>query len=309
MPGITVSVVSFASRIGDVAANLERCALWAEKAADAGAQLVAFPELALSGYGYDPALRAVAEPIPGPTTAALVRIATEHDVYLSIGMMEEQAGNLHNAQILVGPEGYLGHYRKHYPTAAEREHLATLPGEAYPVFDICGLRLGINICADSRHLDTIDALARQGVDLVHNPHANFMSLGQNAEEWTRGKLVYYLERIMRCRAHFLINNLAGDAEDSRGTGYAFSGGAMILDPLGQVVTRTTDPTRTEAMITSHIDNDLGRLVPKFEMRALRDRAPWSIPQSGAARKASRRMSDPTFPSSEPSGGDEKQRGC
>ena len=268
MPKITVAVASPICRVGDVEANLTHFEGWVARCVDQGADLVAFPELALSGYAYDPALKAVAEPVPGPTTDKLEQIARRYGGYISIGMLERQGACLYNAQVVVGPEGHMGHYRKHYPTPREREVLSTLPGTAYPTFEIKGIRLGINICADSRHLDTIEALADQGVRLVHNPHANFVSLGREAEEWTRGKLVYYMERVIACRAHILINNIAGTVEDSAGQSYDFSGGAMVLDPLGQVVARTTQPDRGEKMVIHTVDTDLARHVPQFELKRL-----------------------------------------
>jgi predicted amidohydrolase len=269
MSQINVAAVSSACRIGDVEANLAQVEAWTERAVARGAQLIAFPELALCGYAYDPALKAVAESVPGPATRRLEELARRHQVTLSAGMLEREGDKLYNAQIVVGPEGYLGRYHKHYPTAKEAEVLATLPGQAYPTFEVEGIRFGINICADSRQLDTIEALAKQATRLVHNPHANFLSLGRNAEEWTRGKLVYYLERVLACRAHILINNLAGTACDSTGTSYAFSGGAMILDPLGQVVARTTQEDNDPAMIVAALDTDLAHLVPPFERKSLR----------------------------------------
>jgi predicted amidohydrolase len=268
MSKITVAVLSPVCKIGDVEANLAHFEEWVAECVAQGAELVAFPELALCGYAYDPALKMVAQAVPGPTTCSLEQIARRYRVYISVGILEKQNGNYYNAQIVVGPQGYLGHYRKHYPTPKEREVLSTLPGKAYPTFEIVGIRFGINICADSRQMDTIEALAARGVRLVHNPHANFLSLGQNAEEWTRGKLVYYLPRVIACRAHILINNVAGSVCDTAGTSYAFSSGAMILDPLGQVVVRTTQTDCGEKMVISTVDTDLASYVPRFELDRL-----------------------------------------
>lgn len=268
MSTITVAVLSPICRVGDVEANLAHFETWIARCVDRGAELVAFPELAVCGYAYDPAIRTLAEPVPGPTTGALERLARRYQAYISIGMLERSGDAFYNAQVIVGPEGYLGHYRKHYPTPKEREHLSTLPGEGYPTFEIKGICFGINICADSRHLDTIEALAARGVRLVHNPHANFVSLGKDAEEWTRGKLVYYLKRVFACRAHILINNIAGAVQDTIGTSYEFSSGAMILDPLGQVVARTTQVDCEEKMVVSTIDTALERYIPQFERGCL-----------------------------------------
>ena len=266
---IIVAVVSPICRVADVEANLTNVESWVRKAAEQEAEFVAFPELCLCGYAYDPALREVAEPVPGPTVQRLEHLCRDVGIYASVGMLETHEGDLFNAQVVIGPDGYMGLYRKHYPTSAEVEFLETKPGVEYPTFDVGGVRLGINICADSRHMDTIDALAERGVRLVHNPHANFTSLGRDAEEWTRGKLAYYLPRVLCVRAHILINNLAGTVSDTQGQSYDFSGGAMILDPLGQVVARTQGPDRDESMLVATLDTALEHHVPPFEISRLR----------------------------------------
>lgn len=264
---ITVAVVSPVCRVGDVEANLSDFDAWTARAAAQGAQLVLFPELALSGYAHDPDVtRTTAEPIPGPATAGLERTARAHGVTLSVGMLESCDGLYYTAQIVVAPHGYLGHYRKHCPTSHEQETMLVSPGQGYPTFDVGGIRLGINICADSRQPETIDALAEQGVDLVHTPHANGLGLGAHAEEWTRGKLVYYLDRVVRCRAHIAVNNIAGSATYSTSERMDYAGGAMILDPLGQVVERTTEQDREPHMIVATLDTDVRHYIPEFELR-------------------------------------------
>jgi N-carbamoylputrescine amidase len=276
---ITVAVVSPLCRIGDVEANLLEFDAWVARATAQGAQLALFPELALSGYAHDPEVtRTTAEPIPGPATSALERIARARGVTLSVGMLERCDGVYYTAQIVVGPQGYLGHYRKHCPTANEQQTMLVSSGQGYPVFAVGGIRLGINICADSRQPGTIDALAEQGVDLVHTPHANGLGLGANAEEWTRGKLVYYLDRVVRCRAHIAVNNIAGSATYGTSVRMDYSGGAMILDPLGQVVKRTTEQDRTPHMIVATLDTDLRHYIPDFELRHIANGTSHPVPR-------------------------------
>ena len=209
MPKITVALISPVCLIGDARANLSHFRGWIDSAIAEGARFVAFPEMALSGYARDPAVLNAAQPVPGPLTDELAEITAEHDFYLSIGMVEQRGKSYYNAQVFVGPDGYLGHYRKHYPTVPEREALGIQPGDSFPTFMLDDIKLGINICADSRHPETIDPLAEQGVQLVHTPHSNGLAFGTSGEIWTRGKMCYYLERIRRCRAHILINNMDG----------------------------------------------------------------------------------------------------
>ena len=266
MPRITVAVISPLCRIADVKGNLAHFEAWIRKATQRGAEFVAFPEMALCGYGHDYRIVEAAQTIPGPAVRTLERIAREEKVYLSVGMLEKKGLKFYNAQVVVGPSGYLGHYRKRHPTLDEMKYLKISPGNRFPIFRIKGIRVGLNICADSRHNDTIDALARRGAELIHNPHSNSLGLGKDAEEWTRGKVVYYMDRVLRSRAHILVNNMAGSVSEGDGRRLHFSSGAMVLDPLGQVVTRTAQKDRKEKMVLATIDTDLRRMIPAFEFR-------------------------------------------
>ena len=223
--------------------------------------------MAISGYAHSPKLLSVAEPVPGPSVEVLERIAANNSVYISAGMLERSGDRFHNTQVLVGPDGYMGAYRKHFPTTDEQEKLQTAPGTEYPVFDVDGITFGMNICADSREIQTIAALADQGVQIVHSPHANVIPhLGVDAETWTRGKLCYYVQRSLRCRAHILLNNIAGTVVGPNGEEHTYASGCLILDPLGQVVDRTTETDTSEKMLVATIDTEVKNYIPWFEAR-------------------------------------------
>ena len=74
-----------------------------------------------------------AEQIPGPTTKKLEVIAKRFDVYISLGMAERDGDQYHIAQILVGPQGYLGKYRKFHPTAGEQA-CGFSAGQSFPTW-------------------------------------------------------------------------------------------------------------------------------------------------------------------------------
>ena len=110
------------------------------------------------------------------------------------------------------------------------------------------------------------------VDFIHHPHGNGLGLGADAEEWTRGKVVYFAPRAIQARAYILISNSAGDTRGPDST-MAYGSGALILDPLGQVVKRTTRKTRTEKMIVATLVKPLSELIPEYEMKTVRAVAP------------------------------------
>lgn len=265
---LTVAVVSSHSRFGDIEGNLEHFEDLIERAAKQRARLVCFPELALTSYSTSKEISKYAQPVPGPATKRLVEIAREHDVFISVGMAEKDGDTHHITQVLVGPEGYIGKYRKHFPTGPEQS-CGFSPGEAFPVFDVDGFRLGFNICADGRQQKTIDAMKEAKVDVIHHPHGNTLGLGRDSEEWTRGKMVYFVPRAVHARAYILINNSAGDTPQPKGV-INFGSGALAIDPLGQVIKRTTEKNRDEKMIVVTLHKPLSRLIPPYEMERLQE---------------------------------------
>ena len=88
---VQISAVSVDNRPADIDGNLKRIFQWTERAANLGTELVVFPELSLSGFIPNhpvgdhaqwlqnalQAARALAEPIPGPSTDLLVSIAKQ----------------------------------------------------------------------------------------------------------------------------------------------------------------------------------------------------------------------------------------
>jgi len=263
---LTVAVVSSHSDFCDVEANLKHFEVLIKEAAGKGARLVCFPELSLMAYSTEKEILDVAEPIPGPSTKKLAAIARSHNVYLSVGMAEKDGEKYPITQAAIGPDRYIGKYRKYHPTGTEQE-CGFSPGKEFPIFDIDRFRLGINICADGRQEDTIQAMRDAKVDMIHHPHGNYLSLGKDAEEWTRGKMVYFVPRATFSRAYILINNSAGDTKHPRGVN-EYGSGALAIDPLGQVVDRTTQHDRKEKMIVVEITRPLSALVPPFEMRRM-----------------------------------------
>ena len=268
---LKVAVVSPRCVFADVEANLKHFTELAEQAAAEKARLICFPELALVSYSTHKDVLKSAEVIPGPTTKKLEAIAHRLDVFISVGMAERDGDQYHIAQVLVGPGGYLGKFRKNHPTGSERA-CGFAPGQKFPTWNVDGFRMGILICADGRQHDTIDAMKRAHVDVIHHPHGNTVgNLGREAEEWTRSKTVYFVPRAVFARANIIVNNSAEDTtQPHRELNY--SSGALVIDPLGQIVKRTTQADRSEKMIIATIHKP-ETVIPPGELMRLRNGDP------------------------------------
>src|SRR3954470_12515803 len=111
-----IAGVQMDCRLGEKAHNLAAVRQRLRSAAGRGARLVIFPECVLTGYGFDSLAEALplAEPLPGPSTAALATDCRELGVWAVVGLLERgpREGELYNACALVGPGGFAGAYRK-----------------------------------------------------------------------------------------------------------------------------------------------------------------------------------------------------
>ncbi|GAB4071890.1 amidohydrolase [Ancylobacter sonchi] len=159
-----VAVAQFAPT-GDVGANLARIDELAGQAArEQGAELVVFPERAVTGLDAP-----AAERLDGPAVARLVAIAARHGLHLVAGLAEEADGALYNSAVLVGPQGVIGSYRKTHLDASD--HNWATPGEEWGVFDTAFGRVGLLIGHDAAFPEAGRVLALRGCDLVACPAA------------------------------------------------------------------------------------------------------------------------------------------
>lgn len=154
-----VASVQFAPVMGAKLENLRRLALLVKEAAQKGAKLIVLPELATGGYSYMNAeqARRDAEVInpEGTTMKVMLRLAKGFGVHLVWGMVEEDPGTkqLHNAQVLVSPDGFYTSYRK--INRWGNDFLWATPGASNPPIanlDLDGstVKVGLLICRDVR---------------------------------------------------------------------------------------------------------------------------------------------------------------
>ena len=165
---IRVAGVQMDPRLADVAGNLTRCLELLDTAARAGAQLVVFPEAALSGYVFGSLEEAipVAEPIPGPSTDAMVEACRRLDAHAVVGLLEKDGDDYYNASALIGPDGLIGKYRKlHLPYLGVDRFVR--PGNLPPKVHETSLgRIGLSICYDLDFPEYPRVLALMGAQII-----------------------------------------------------------------------------------------------------------------------------------------------
>lgn len=204
-----------ATRLHDLAGN---AAAHADVVRRAGARLVAFPELSLTGYAYDAAVVDPDDPALGPLVAAC---------------SEVRAVALAGAVVAGGTPGVLRVdgggaevvYRKSFLGSEEARHWR--PGPGAVAIDVDGWRVGLGVCKDTGVAEHVDATAALGIDLyvagvLHAPD-------ELAEQDRRGVAI-----ATACDAHVVLASFAGPT----GGGYAASAGtSTVFAPDGTVLAR------------------------------------------------------------------------
>ncbi len=128
---------------GEVASNLSKV----ESLLTHKADLMVLPELFSTGYHFlnrEEAL-SLGESIPeGPTTQSLIRICNQNQTSIVAGIAERDDSRPYNSAVVIGPEGYLGKYRKTH--LFDTEKICFDPGDLpLRVFDIGSVRVGVLI--------------------------------------------------------------------------------------------------------------------------------------------------------------------
>lgn len=171
---VTVACVNFAPIVGDKAATLKKLKHFIIQASSSGANVVVFPETALTGYVFPVEMtRNLAEAIPGPSTQQVAQLAAQYDVYVIFGMVERDRNHpnvFYNSAAVVGPRGILGAYQKVHPPIWELGWCQK--GRNYPVFETRYGPIGVGICYDDYCFPEVARIYRvKGVRLLAHPTA------------------------------------------------------------------------------------------------------------------------------------------
>lgn len=246
---VTIATVQTTPDLGDVAANRTALLAAIRSAAAQGADLVAFPECHLSGYAFrdrEAALSA-AQTVPGDATCAVAEACRELGVYVVFGLVEQDAGALFNAAVLIGPTGLLGRYRKSHLPRLGVDLLVQAGAEPFSVTDTPIGRMGLAICYDLRFPEACRSLALLGAQIVVVPTC-----------WPAGSEPVR-DIIARARAlenHVFLVIAGQSANPGEGTDYI--GGSRVIDPSGIVLGQAAaGPGMTMARITPVLARDKG----------------------------------------------------
>ena len=264
---VTVASVQMDVVLEDIPATLNKLSSWSDKAADAGADIVLFPELILSaGYSLEDKFHDLAELVPGPTTRALGDKAREHNMYIVAGIAErDDTGTVYNTAVIVGRDGeYVGSYRKTHIFTPTESFFAL--GTELPVFNLDFGTVGIPICYDLEFPEPARVLCLKGAQMLLTMTAHWEGTGTvgTAENFIR---TIYSARALENRVPVVLSNRVGF---DPGLNDRFVGLSRIVDADGMTITAMSDDSEGMIVATLNLDEERQK---RLDYNYFRDRKP------------------------------------
>jgi N-carbamoylputrescine amidase len=232
MNNLRVAAVVMQCGFAQIDANLAKMKQFVRQAALSGAEIVCFPEMNITGYALKKEIEKYAEPVPGPSTMKVQRMAKEHKVTILAGLAEKTPrGTTMITQLVVSPSGDVRTYCKLHLSQGEREIFEA--GEQTPVFKAGETTFGVQLCYDAHFPELSTLLALRGAEVIFMPHASPppQSPDEKRDRWLR----YLAARAYDNSTYVVACNQTGDG----GAGINFSGVALVLDPRGEILTETS----------------------------------------------------------------------
>ncbi len=239
--------------VGDVAGNAQRIKAGVDAARAAGAELVAFPELAVTGYPPEDLL--LREHFLDDARAALEEVAAHTEgIVTVVGFPErapgghEGAPRVYNAAAVLAEGAVRTVYRKvhlpNYGVFDEQRYFTAGHGGA--VTDVGGRPVGLTVCEDLwRPGSPAAEEAKAGAKLILNVSASPYHAGKGSE---RERL--FAQRAREHGAYIAFCGLVGGQDE-----LVFDGHSFVLDPNGETVARAVQ--FEEEMLVCEIDIGAG----------------------------------------------------
>jgi predicted amidohydrolase len=277
MEDVKLAVAQFSPVRLEKEANLSVIEDMTEEAVERGAEIVCFQEQSIPGYnlwglpgsrerddgsrGVEPGRvppawnrpgvnpQELAERVPdGPSTQRLLDIARKTGAVVMAGLIERRPDNAcYNSYVIVSPRGYIGRYSKcHCVPGVEYAYFKQ--GNAFPVFDLGKLRVGVLICYDNHFPEAHRIYAVRGAHAIIMPHVTAGRAWwhdlptKEADTQARNWVLTWL------RARAFDNSVyAAFVNQADGGDNGCRGCSMILNPEGDVVAECATPGRDLAV--------------------------------------------------------------
>lgn len=206
---------------GDVESNYGRMQQFVRDNSDS--DIICFPEMCLSGYTSSGPER-FAMDADDPFVDKVHCLSDETGISIVFGYIERDGDSLRLRQE-IADGGSVNFYRKSHLGIKETELFEA--GNELPVFDVKGIRVGLQLCTESHIPDITSTYRSKGAELVLMPFANGISGERRRSVWHS-----YLPARACDNGLFVAGcSAVGD----NGQGSVFGGGLIAIDPKGNIM--------------------------------------------------------------------------
>lgn len=232
------AAVEFNPQLMHFETNLPPLAVAAEKAASTGAKLIVLPELSNSGYFYNSSkqIAPYLDTIPGKTTRILEPITKKYHSYIAVGISEiDPVTHLaYNAAALIGPNGYIGKYRKNQLNSSDTRW-ATRGNLGFPVFDTELGKIALVICYDDVYLQSLLVPTLRDANIIAYITASDRLLPHEPGFKSNHSTIANIASLPGWLGVYVVATTRTDSETNPETMVTthYDGGASIWNPMGK----------------------------------------------------------------------------
>jgi NAD+ synthase (glutamine-hydrolysing) len=239
---LRVALAQLNPTVGDLEGNGRKVVEWTERAREAGADLVAFPELFLTGYPPEDLL--LKPSFIRDNLRQLEKVAkAARGIAVIVGFVDMEQ-DIYNAAAFAADGKVRGVYHKYYlPNyGVFDEERYFRRGSRCPIFVYQGVRIGISICEDAWYPSgPLSVQALQGAELLVNINGSPYHAGKREARETMIRT-----RAMDSRAFMAWVNTSGGQDE-----LVFDGNSVVYGPEGQVIAHA--PSFEEALLVGDLD--------------------------------------------------------
>jgi len=246
------------SIVSDVESNLQKMAGVINAAAAQGADIIVFPELFLTGYNMKNKTSSLAEPVNGPSSATIKKMAIRHNIGVLYGYPEKVGEECFNSAQMINSSGEcISNFRKNHLFGPMEKEFFT-PGNDIALFDLGGLTFGILICYDIEFPEIARKSVLSGANVILVPTATDSPYEEVATTVVRA-------RAYENQVFVAYVNHSGIEDD-----ITFIGTSGIIGPDGKDICRAGQ--HNEALMVTEINPEAFALSIS-QNTYLRDRRP------------------------------------
>lgn len=211
----------------DIASALNTIAKYAQKVDALNAELLCFPECFLQGYIVNSSSSQLAIELNSAAFKTILAKLSPIKTTLIFWLIEQEAEAIFNTAVVIKQGKLLGKYRKTQLLKGEQGVFKA--GNSYPIFNLDGLKFGINICYDLNFSECTRAVAEQGAELLVCPSNNMMRR-ETAEKWKYKHNEGRAERAKEGKLWLLSSDVTGEQK-----GRISYGPTALINKNGSVV--------------------------------------------------------------------------